>query len=108
MDTPQTNPEGYARGSALSAAKRLTDALLIVHGTGDDNVHPQNSIALMDRLVTAGIPFEDALYPREMHGFKPAASKHFYIRMTEFFDRHLQPGHPEPSGETGSAAGGAQ
>ena len=104
MDTPQTNPDGYRSGSALSAATELADALLIVHGTGDDNVHPQNSIALMDKLVAAGIPFEDALYPREMHGFKPAASKHFYIRMTEFFDRHLRPGQAG----TGSAGSGPE
>ena len=118
MDTPQTNPDGYKSGSALSAATRLGDALLIVHGTGDDNVHPQNSIALMDKLVAAGIPFEDALYPREKHTFKSAASKHFHLRMTEFFDRHLQPGPSAPSapaapadrgsGITGPAAGEAQ
>ena len=75
--------------------------------TGDDNVHPQNSIALMDRLVAAGIPFEDALYPREMHGFKPAASKHFYVRMTEFFDRHLRPGQAA-TGSAGSAGSGPE
>jgi dipeptidyl-peptidase-4 len=92
MDTPQSNPEGYKSGSAISAAGALADALLVVHGTGDDNVHPQNSIVLIDKLVNAGIAFEDALYPREKHGFEPVASKHFYARMTEFFDRHLKPG----------------
>ena len=45
-----------------------------------------------DKLVAAGIPFEDALYPREKHTSKSAASKHFHLRMTEFFDRHLKPG----------------
>jgi hypothetical protein len=52
----------------------------------------------MDKLVAAGIAFEDALYPREKHSFKAAAAKHFHLRMTEFFDRHLQPGQSSPSG----------
>ncbi len=92
MDTPQANPEGYKSAAALTAATALRDRLLVVHGTGDDNVHPQNTIALIDALMNAGVPFEDAIYPREKHGFKPPASKHFYARMTEFFDRHLTPG----------------
>jgi len=92
MDTPQANPDGYKSAAALTAATDLKDHLLVVHGTGDDNVHPQNTIALIDALLTAGVPYEDAIYPREMHGFKPPASKHFYARMTEFFDRYLKPG----------------
>jgi dipeptidyl-peptidase-4 len=89
LDSPASNPDGYRDSSPLGVADRLADALLIVHGTGDDNVHPQNSIALMKALVAAGKPFEDAIYPDEMHSFKPGASRHFYRRMTEFFDRHL-------------------
>ncbi|GMU65177.1 MAG: peptidase S9 [Acidobacteriota bacterium] len=89
LDSPADNPDGYRDSSPLGIADRLADALLVVHGTGDDNVHPQNSIALMKALVEADKPFEDAIYPDEKHGFKPGANRHFYRRMTDFFDRHL-------------------
>jgi dipeptidyl-peptidase-4 len=89
LDLPADNPDGYRDSSPLGVADRLADALLVVHGTGDDNVHPQNSIALMKALVKADMPFEDAIYPDEKHGFKPGAIRHFYRRMTDFFDRHL-------------------
>ena len=91
LDTPQSNPDGYRDSSAITSADRLADALLIVHGTGDDNVHPQNTIAFMAKLVAAGIPFENAIYPNQKHGFRPDASRHFYFRLTEFFDRTLAP-----------------
>lgn len=99
MDTPEDNPEGYATASALDAAERLEDRLLIVHGTGDDNVHPQNTIAMSARLIAAGKSFEQAIHPRQKHGFRGTDSRHFYERMTEFFDRHLAghlAGKPEP------------
>lgn len=89
LDHPADNPDGYRDSSPLGLADRLADALLIVHGTGDDNVHPQNSIALMKALVGADKPFEDAIYPDEKHAFKPGANRHYLRRMTEFFDRHL-------------------
>jgi len=89
MDTPQDNPDGYATASALTAANQLEDSLLIVHGTGDDNVHPQNTIAMSHELIAAGKPFEQAIHPRQKHGFRGEDSRHFFERMTEFFDRHL-------------------
>lgn len=97
LDTPAANPEGYAASGTLEAADRLRDALLIVHGTGDDNVHPQNSVALLERLVDRGRPVEAALYPRQKHTFKTAAWKHALARMTEFLDAHLKPAGGPPS-----------
>jgi len=91
MDTPQDNPAGYATASALDAADQLEDALLIVHGTADDNVHPQNTIAMSAKLIAAGKPFEQAIHPRQKHGFRTDDSRHFYERMTEFFVRQLAP-----------------
>ena len=91
MDTPEDNAEGYEKSSVVSAAASLGDHLLLVHGTGDDNVHPQNSLALADKLIAAGKPFEDAFYPKQKHGFAPPQSKHFTRRMTDFFDRYLKP-----------------
>ncbi len=89
LDHPATNEEGYRQSSAVTHAKNLKDKLLIVHGTGDDNVHPQNTLALIKLWIDEGIPFEDAIYPRQKHGFKKNEYAHFLQRMTEFFDRNL-------------------
>lgn len=91
LDLPAENPEGYRAASILEAADKLQDFLLLVHGTGDDNVHPQNTVALLDRLIRLGKRHEVALYPGELHGFSPPAWRHALERMTAFFDRHLQP-----------------
>ncbi len=92
LDSPASNPEGFRDSSPLTAAAALADALLLVHGTGDDNVHPQNTTVLAAALVAAGRPFELALYPGQKHAISGASNRHFYARMTEFFDRHLRRG----------------
>jgi dipeptidyl-peptidase-4 len=89
LDHPDDNAEGYELSSPIHRADRLADRLLVVHGTGDDNVHPQNTIALAAKLVAAGKPFEDALYPRQKHGFRGPAARHVYERMTRFFEDAL-------------------
>ena len=99
LDHPSTNEEGYRLSSATAHAENLEDELLIVHGTADDNVHPHNTLALIKLWIDAGIPFEDAIYPRQKHGFKRSEYAHFLERMTEFFDRHLHPQAP-PAAES--------
>ncbi len=81
----------------MTWADKLATPLLIVHGTGDDNVHPQNTLALVHKLIEAGAPVETAIYPRQKHGFEGAASRHFYERMTEFFERQLGGRQPPAS-----------
>ena len=95
LDHPEDNPDGYIASSAITYAADLADPLLLVHGMGDDNVHPQNSLVLMQKFVEAQVPFEQAIYPQQKHGFRGAYSRHFYERMTEFFDRHLGSVPPE-------------
>lgn len=90
LDHPEDNPDGYRDSSALTHAAKLETPLLLVHGTGDDNVHPQNTLAMVNALVEAGAPVEVAIYPRQKHGFESGSSRHFYERMTEFFDRRLR------------------
>jgi dipeptidyl-peptidase-4 len=90
LDHPDDNPDGYRDSSPITWAADLEDALLIVHGTGDDNVHPQNTLDVAHALVEAEIPFEQALYRGEKHGFRQKASAHFYQRMEKFFDRELR------------------
>lgn len=90
LDHPDDNSEGYDKSSPVTYAAQLEDALLIVHGTGDDNVHAQNTMKMSRALIDAGKVFEQAIHPGEKHGYRDQASRNFYERMTEFFDRHLQ------------------
>ncbi len=92
LDRPQDNPDGYRDSSAVTYADRLADELLIVHGTADDNVHPQNTMVLTRALIDAGKPFEEAIHPGQKHGFRGRDSRHFYERMTRFFERSLGAG----------------
>jgi dipeptidyl-peptidase-4 len=68
MRTPRENPEGYAAGNAVELAKGLRGPLLIIHGMQDDNVHPNNMWALVDRLQSMNRPFSMLLFPKAGHG----------------------------------------
>ena len=68
MDTPQANPEGYKTSSVDLAAKDLHGKLLIMHGTSDDNVHPANTIQLIQALQNAGKDYQLQLFPGSDHG----------------------------------------
>lgn len=65
---PQENPKGYDDNSPIYFAERLKGKLLLAHGTGDDNVHIQNSYEMIERLVRAGKSFEMLIYPDKNHG----------------------------------------
>ncbi len=94
MDHPKDNPDGYRDAAPLTYSNNLADKLLIVHGLADDNVHAQNSVVMSRDLVKAGKPFEQAFYPGQRHGLVAAPLRHFYQRMTEFFERELNPPSP--------------
>ena len=68
MSTPQLNPDGYQKSSVVSAAADLKGRLLILHGLKDDNVHPENSIQLVNALQKADRRFELMFYPTSRHG----------------------------------------
>ncbi|MFZ6750221.1 DPP IV N-terminal domain-containing protein [Undibacterium sp. Ren11W] len=70
MGLPKDNAEGYDQASVLKAAKDLSGKLLIMHGTMDDNVHPQNSIMLIDALIKNGKDYELQLYPNSDHSVR--------------------------------------
>ncbi len=91
FDHPEDNPDGYRDSAPTTYADQLADPLLMVHGTADDNVHPQNTLVMAQKLIEAGKKFEMSIHPRQKHGFRGSDSRHFYERMTEFFDRHLRP-----------------
>ncbi len=86
MDTPQANPAGYETATVLSWVpkvfsaenenKPLPGALMLTHGTGDDNVHFQNTLQLVDALQKANYRFELMVYPDGMHGYRGYQAVH--------------------------------
>src|SRR6267378_1400851 len=76
---PQDNAAGYDKGSPLSYAKNLRGKLLIVHGSGDDNVHFQNTEAMVNALVAANRPFSLMVYPNRTHSISGGSTRqHLY------------------------------
>ncbi|MGC1243456.1 MAG: S9 family peptidase [Chryseosolibacter sp.] len=90
LQTPQLNPDGYDLNSPLTYAEKLDGHFLLVHGTGDDNVHVQNSIVLQDALVNAGKQFDSFYYPDKHHGIQgPETRHHLYTMMLNFIEKNL-------------------
>ena len=85
LKTPQENPGGYDDNSPVQFARNLRGKLLLVHGTGDDNVHFQNSIAFVDALIRADKDFQTLYYPNRNHGIGGGNTRlHLYRQMTNF------------------------
>jgi dipeptidyl-peptidase-4 len=88
--TPGENPESYERASLVKRAGDLHGRLLLVHGTYDDNVHPQNTQAFADALIQSGKLFEQMIYPMRKHGVSDrAGAMHLQRTMLDFWKRHL-------------------
>ncbi len=93
MGQPRQNEEGYTRSSPVTVAGQLHGHLLIVHGTSDDNVHPQNTFQMVQAFITAGKQFDLMLYPQKTHGIAgPVARTHLYTRIDQLFESELLPG----------------
>lgn len=91
MFTPQENKEGYDLGSAMPYAKNLKGKLLLVHGTIDNNVHPGNTMQLIEALVKEGKKFDLKMYPLNRHGIGGAFGKHYTQSRLDYFEQYLQP-----------------
>ena len=90
MKRPQDNPEGYKLTSIARNAKNLHGRLLLVHGTYDDNVHPQNAWHFIEELIQHNIQFDMMFYPMRKHGIADRAARiHLYNKMLEFWREHL-------------------
>ncbi len=90
MKTPQDNPEGYALFNLSSRAKDLHGRLLLVFGSGDDNVHPQNEWAFIDQLIAADKPFDLMVYPLRKHTIEDRPARiHLFEKMLEFWKLYL-------------------
>ena len=90
LKLPADNPEGYKASSPVHDARKLEGPLLLAHGTGDDNVHWQNTLVLVDELYKAGKPYDLQLYPNKSHSIRgQQARTHLYRRIADHLVGHL-------------------
>jgi dipeptidyl-peptidase-4 len=98
MDTPQNNPEGYKVSKVLAYVKGYpvtygtpdeSVMLKLTHGTGDDNVHHQNTLMLVNALHRREKKFELMIYPDGMHGYRGYQGEHFLQANREFWKKYL-------------------
>jgi dipeptidyl-peptidase-4 len=94
MGLPKDNPDGFKNGSPITFAGQLRGNLLIVHGTGDDNVHYQGFEMLVNELVAANRTFSMMSYPNRSHGISEGRGTtiHLYGMFTRYLEEHLPPG----------------
>ncbi|HTR04811.1 MAG TPA: S9 family peptidase [Thermoanaerobaculia bacterium] len=106
MGLPRDNAEGYKKGSPIFFAEGLRGKLLLVHGSGDDNVHFQGSERLVDRLIALGKPFEFMDYPNRTHAIKEGegTSVHLHKLLARFLLENLPPGPRKPAPAQAPAA----
>ncbi len=94
MNTPQNNPEGYHKGSPITYAEGLEGNLLLIHGTGDDNVHYQNCEMLVNKLIKNGKMFTQISYPMRSHSINEREGTTLHLRktMAKYWLEHLPAG----------------
>ncbi|MCE2613154.1 S9 family peptidase [Flavobacteriaceae bacterium D16] len=90
LRTPQENPSGYDDNSPFNYPELLKGKYLLIHGSGDDNVHVQNTMRMAEALIQANKPFDWAIYPDKNHGIRGGnTSLHLYSKMTKFIKENL-------------------
>lgn len=91
---PQAHPDEYKQSSPITFAKQLKGQLLIVHGTGDDNVHYQGTEELIDALIDANKQFTMMAYPNRSHGIYegPNTTRHLFGLLTKFLTEKMPSG----------------
>ena len=90
MRTPAENPQGYDESSSLAYADSLRGSFLVVHGTGDDNVHFQNTVRLVERLEKANKQFDMRIYPNKTHAISGGnTTENLFGFLTEWLKRSL-------------------
>ena len=98
MSTPQDNPDGYKESAVMNLVKSYpvkvgqadgSVMLKLTHGTGDDNVHFQNTLQLIDVLHQMGADFEFMIYPDGMHGYRGYQGRHFQEANNDFWRKYL-------------------
>jgi dipeptidyl-peptidase-4 len=92
LGQPSDFAAGYKDFSVVNSAAKLKGRLLLVHGTGDDNVHMANSVQFVQKLIEAQIPYDLQIYPRKTHSIAgPDARSHLFKRILAHFEQYLKP-----------------
>ena len=92
LGLPASDADTYRDDSVVNSAASLKGRLLLVQGTGDDNVHIENSIQFIQQLIDADLPYDLQLYPRKTHGIDGAdATTHLFTRILAHFQLNLMP-----------------
>ncbi len=92
LSLPTDFPAGYRDFSVVNSAANLKGRLLLVHGTGDDNVHIENSVQFIQKLIEAEIPCDLQIYPRKTHSIAgPDVRTHLFNRILAHFEQYLKP-----------------
>jgi dipeptidyl-peptidase-4 len=100
MSRPSEFPAGYKDFSVVNSAANLKGRLLLVQGTGDDNVHMENLVQYVQKLIEAGIPYDLQIYPRKTHSISGADVRtHLYNRILAHFEAYLKPPLPSEDGQ---------
>ena len=93
MGVPAESANVYKEFSVLDSATNLKGRLLLAHGTSDDNVHMENSIQFVQKLIEAGIPYDLQIYPRKTHSIAgPDVRQHLFSRILAHFEMYLKAG----------------
>jgi dipeptidyl-peptidase-4 len=87
---PKDNAKGYDENSPIHHVNKMKGRYLLIHGTADDNVHFQNTVGLVDKLIEANVQFETMFYPNKDHSIYGGNSRfHLYTKMTNFVLNNL-------------------
>jgi len=90
MRTPQENASGYDDNSPINHVEKLKGKYLLIHGSGDDNVHYQNTMEMTNALVNANKQFDLFIYPNKNHGIYGGYTRlHLFTKMTNFIQENL-------------------
>lgn len=90
LTTPQENPSGYDENSPINHVSKLKGNFLLIHGSGDDNVHVQNSMQMMEALIQANKQFDSQIYPDNNHGIYGGSTRiQLFNKMTNFVTEKL-------------------
>ncbi len=90
MQTPQENASGYDENSPINHVNKLKGKFLLIHGSGDDNVHVQNSMQMMEALIQANKQFDSQIYPDKNHGIYGGKTRiQLFTKMTNFIKENL-------------------
>ena len=90
LTTPQENPSGYDDNSPINHVAKLKGNFLLIHGSGDDNVHVQNSMQMISALIQANKQFDSEIYPDNNHGIYGGYTRiQLYNKMTTFIKEKL-------------------